>query len=118
MKYKKAALSKSWYAYYSFKNPTTGKLERQTSIKAGVNRYKDKKSRIHILSKLKESLEYVLSKGFNPYEDNSSLAAFIEQLLSPEKSEPKKKPTQKETPPLSLEKEVIKNKPLLYPRIF
>jgi len=28
------------------------------------------------------------------------------------------KPTQKETPPLSLEKEVIKNKPLLYSRIF
>jgi integrase len=111
---KRAALSKSWYVYYSFRNPTTGKLERQTSIKAGVNRYKDKKSRFHILSKLKESLEYVLSKGFNPYEDNSSLAAFIEQLLSPEKSEPKKKPTQKETTPLSLEKKIIEITTPLY----
>ena len=40
---KRAALSKSWYVYYSFINPTTEKLQRQTSIKAGVNRYKDKK---------------------------------------------------------------------------
>lgn len=79
---RKHALSKNWYVYYSYRNPKTGRLKRQINIKAGANYYKDKKSRYHILSKLKESLEYVLSKGFNPYGDNSSLAEFIEQLLS------------------------------------
>jgi integrase len=111
---KKAALSKSWYIYYSFRNPTTGKLERQTNIKAGVNLYKDKKSRYHILLKLKESLEYVLSKGFNPYKDNTSLAEFIEQLLSTEKSEIKNNPIQNETPHISIEKENIEVKANLY----
>ncbi|WP_282073644.1 hypothetical protein [Polaribacter atrinae] len=95
---KKEALSKNWYVYYSFRDPITGKLKRQTNIKAGVNLYKDKRSRIHILTQLKESLEYVLSKGFNPYEDNSSLAEFIEKILSPEKSEIKNTPTHEETP--------------------
>jgi integrase len=91
---KKTALSKSWYIYYSFRNPTTGKLERQTSIKGGANLYKDKKSRYYILTQLKESLVYVLSKGFNPYEDNTSLTEFIEQLLSDKESDIK---TKKET---------------------
>ncbi|APZ47794.1 integrase [Polaribacter reichenbachii] len=80
-KEKKEALSKSWYIYYSFRNPKTGKLKRQTNIKAGVNLYKDKKSRFHILKQLKKSLEYILAKGFNPYQDNTNLANFIEELL-------------------------------------
>lgn len=111
---KKEALSKNWYVYYSFRDPITGKLKRQTNIKAGVNLYKDKRSRIHILTQLKESLEYVLSKGFNPYEDNSSLAEFIENLLSPEKSEIKNTPTQEETP-LHLEKKTVQKTPILHP---
>jgi integrase len=87
---KKEALSKSWYVYYSFRNPKTGKLKRQTNIKGGANQYKDKKSRYHILSKLQESLAYVLAEGFNPYNDNSSLADFIEtEILNPEEK-PKK----------------------------
>mgnify|MGYP000698791752 CR=1 FL=1 len=81
IKEKKQALSKKWYVYYSYRNPKTGKLKRQTNIKAGANFYKDKKSRLHILSKLQQSLQFVLSKGFYPYEDNSSLAEFIEKLL-------------------------------------
>ena len=90
-KEKNLALSKSWYVYYSFRNPLTGKLERQTNIKAGANLYKDKKSRYHILTQLKESLLYILSKGFNPYEDNSSLEEFIEQLLLDKKNDTKQK---------------------------
>ncbi|QXP70672.1 site-specific integrase [Polaribacter sp. R2A056_3_33] len=111
---KKEALSKSWYVYYSFRDPITGKLKRQTNIKAGVNLYKDKRSRIHILTQLKESLEYVLSKGFNPYEDNSSLAEFIENLLSPEEDKIKNTPTQKETP-VYLEKKAVQETPILSP---
>ncbi|MHB0756810.1 hypothetical protein [Polaribacter sp. M15] len=77
------------YIYYSYRNPNTGKLERQTNIKAGVNLYKDKKSRYHILIQLKESLEFILKNGYNPYEDNTSLEEFIENLLSSEQSEQK-----------------------------
>jgi integrase len=100
---KKDALSKKWYIYYSFRNPITGKLKRQTNIKGGANLYKDKKSRYYILLKLKESLQYVLSEGFNPYEENTSLAAFIEQLLLSD--------TQKSTKPkLLIEKPIIKVK--------
>lgn len=32
-------LSKRWYVYYSFRNPKTGKLTRQTPIYAEVNRF-------------------------------------------------------------------------------
>jgi integrase len=112
-KAKKEALSKSWYIYYSFRNPATGKLERQTNIKAGVNQYKDKKNRYHILTTLKESLEYVLSEGFNPYEDNTSLADFIEKLLTTE--ETKTKPQQTSTnKPLLIENKVEENNVPLY----
>ncbi|MHB0756911.1 tyrosine-type recombinase/integrase, partial [Polaribacter sp. M15] len=50
---------------------------------------KDKKSRYHILIQLKESLEFILKNGYNPYEDNTSLEEFIENLLSTEQSEQK-----------------------------
>ena len=33
----KAALDKEWYVYYSFRNPETKKLVRQTNIKYGAN---------------------------------------------------------------------------------
>ncbi|WP_245891941.1 tyrosine-type recombinase/integrase [Polaribacter glomeratus] len=89
-KEKKEAMSKHWYVYYSYRNPKTGRLKRQINIKGGANFYKDKKSRYHILSKLRESLEYVLTQGFNPYEDNSSLAEFIEQKLLMDETETKK----------------------------
>lgn len=36
----KAALEKDWYIYYSFRNPKTGKLERQNNFKGGINRSK------------------------------------------------------------------------------
>ncbi|WP_257984569.1 tyrosine-type recombinase/integrase, partial [Psychroflexus sp. MES1-P1E] len=89
---KKEALSKRWYVYYSFRNPKTGKLARQTNIKGGANQYKDKKSRYHILSKLQESLAYVLAEGFNPYKDNSSLEEFIEnEILNPKEKSQKSK---------------------------
>ncbi len=47
-------LSKRWYVYYSYRNPATDKLERQTPIYAGVNKFKNLKERknaIKILAK-------------------------------------------------------------------
>jgi hypothetical protein len=111
---KKTALSKKWYIYYSYRNPSTGRLKRQTNIKAGVNLYKDRKSRYHILSTLKESLEYVLSQGFNPYKDNTSLVEFIEHLLLPEEEKIKKNQTTLQKP-LVVEQLNLKVKTNLYP---
>ncbi|MCL7765032.1 site-specific integrase [Polaribacter sp. Z014] len=111
-KEKKDALSKSWYVHYSYRNPTTGRLKRQPNIKGGANRYRDRKSRYHILSILKESLEYVLSEGYNPYEDNSSLAEFIEKkLLNKNKEVKTTKTVVKEIQP-SKKTEIIKT---IYP---
>ena len=104
-KAKKEALLKKWYIYYSYRNPNTGKLERQTNIKAGVNLYKDKKSRYHILIQLKESLEFILKNGYNPYEDNTSLAEFVENLLSSEQKETKKKNTVQKENQIVIKKE-------------
>ena len=78
-KEQKMALSKFWYVYYSFRNPKTGKLVRQTNIKGGANQYKDKQSRYHILKMLKKGLEVVLQDGFTPYEKNVSLEEYIQQ---------------------------------------
>ena len=91
-KEKKIALSKSWYVYYSFRNPKNGKLTRQTNIKGGANLYEDKRSRYYILSKLRESLEYVLSHGFNPYENNTSLIEYIENEVLNDENDKSIKP--------------------------
>ncbi|MBW2936796.1 site-specific integrase [Aureisphaera sp. CAU 1614] len=64
-------LSKRWYVYFSFRNPSTGKLERQTPIYGGANHYHTKGERLEILSMYRKSLSDFLKKGFNPYEDNT-----------------------------------------------
>jgi len=75
------ALKKDWYVHYRFRHPETGLLTRQTNIKAGANRFKDKRSRYHILKIIKQSLEIVLREGFNPYEDNTDLKQYLEERL-------------------------------------
>jgi integrase len=64
---KKSALSKNWYLYYSYRNPETGKLERQSNIKAGINNFKDYRSRVKILKQLKQALIILLEKGYSPF---------------------------------------------------
>ena len=76
------ALNKEWYVYYSFRNPNSGRLVRQTNIKAGANFFSDKRSRYHILKMIRESLLIVLQEGFNPYEDNTSLVEYLENRLN------------------------------------
>lgn len=63
------ALSKDWYIYYKFMDETTGKLKRMPNIKGGANRFKTKKERLIIFNQLRDSLEYLLEKGLNPYTD-------------------------------------------------
>lgn len=61
------AISKDWYIYYKFLDATSGKLKRMPNIKGGCNRFKTKRERIAILTKLRDALEYLLEKGLNPY---------------------------------------------------
>ncbi|MFC4267350.1 tyrosine-type recombinase/integrase [Polaribacter marinivivus] len=70
---KKEALSKDWFVYYSYRDPKTGKLKRQSHIKAGANKLKTKKERYSFLKTMQQALLELLKYGFNPYEDNSNL---------------------------------------------
>lgn len=77
-----AALSKEWYVYYSFRDPITGNLVRQSNIKTGVNSLKSKNERIAKLKTIKDNLLFLLKKGFNPYADNSHLEEKVMQKLN------------------------------------
>jgi integrase len=68
-----AALSRDWYVYFSFRNPATGKMERQLNIKKGINSFKTKTERLEQMELISESLLILLKKGFNPYADNTQL---------------------------------------------
>jgi hypothetical protein len=80
---KKKALTKDWFVYFSFRNPATGKLEKQSFIKAGANRLKTKRERYGFLKTMQQALLELLQYGFNPYQDNSALE---ESMFSAEKS--------------------------------
>ena len=66
-------LSKRWYVYYSFRNPTTDMLERQTPIYSGVNQFKTLKERKEAIKILAKAIETILENGFNPYDDSISV---------------------------------------------
>ncbi|WP_053990097.1 site-specific integrase [Mangrovimonas sp. TPBH4] len=81
-KEQKDALKKDWYVYYSYRDPETGKLTRQTNLKGDANFQKTKRNRLKILTQIKATLEKVLEAGYNPYaEDNSKVK---DRLLSKE----------------------------------
>ena len=69
---KKLALSKEWFVYYSFRDPKSRKLKRQSHIKAGANRHKSMRVRLKVLKTLQRNLFLLLDNGFNPYEDNTT----------------------------------------------
>lgn len=62
----KEALSKSWYIYFSFKDPETGKMKRQTNIKGDANRFKSKKDRYSYLRTMQRNLLMLLERGLTP----------------------------------------------------
>ncbi|WP_417444664.1 tyrosine-type recombinase/integrase [Joostella sp.] len=66
---KNKALKKQWYLRWSFRNPETGKMERQYNIYGGVNEYHSYKERIEFLKTLERNLIELLNTGFNPYND-------------------------------------------------
>ncbi|MDT0554119.1 tyrosine-type recombinase/integrase [Urechidicola vernalis] len=66
-------LSKRWYVYFSYRNPTTGKLQRVKNIYGKANKFKTKEERLTVLTVYRKKLLQLLKKGYNPYADNSSL---------------------------------------------
>jgi len=68
----KGDLSKRWYVWYSFRNPQTGKLERQGTIDTNVNTHKTAKGRMRVLLELQRLLERGLEDGIiNPYQNTT-----------------------------------------------
>ena len=63
-------LSKRFYIYFSFRNPQTGLLQKQTPIYCGANNFKTKAERYEILNSYRKYLKKVLEDGLSPYEDN------------------------------------------------
>lgn len=66
-------MTKRWYVYFSFRNPQTGKMERQTPIYLGVNKFKKLSERKEAIKILRDTLEKGLANGtINPYENSYS----------------------------------------------
>jgi len=66
-------LTKRWYVYFSYVDPSTGKMKRMKNIYGKANRYKTKESRYYILRLYRRRLLKLLQEGYNPYGDNTEL---------------------------------------------
>lgn len=64
-------LKKRWYVYYSFRNPKTDKLERQTPVYAGVNAFKNLSERKRAIEVVRKAISGILKNGYNPFDDSS-----------------------------------------------
>ena len=61
--------SKRWYVYFSYLNPKTNKMERQTPLYYGINNLKDPSVRRAAAKQLRDMVEDVLKNGYSPYEE-------------------------------------------------
>ena len=78
-------LTKRWYVYFSFRNPITGLLAKQTPIYGNSNTFKTKQERYEILNAYRKSLLALLEKGLSPYDDtpNSKHTNFAKDNAMP-----------------------------------
>lgn len=72
-------LSKRWYVYFSFRNPKTGLLEKQTPIYGNANTFKTKQERYEILNAYRKSLKKLLEDGLSPFDDNQKALEVISE---------------------------------------
>lgn len=63
-------ISKRWYVYFYYRNPKTGKMEKQKPIYKGANRFKIKAERLEVLNIYRKVLLKLLKDDFSPYETN------------------------------------------------
>jgi integrase len=69
----KGDLTKRWYVYFSFRDPKSGKLKRQTPFYGNANAYKSKEDRLSVLLTYRKVLLKLLKQGYDPYSDNIEL---------------------------------------------
>ncbi|MDB5288585.1 MAG: Site-specific recombinase XerD [Mucilaginibacter sp.] len=65
----KPDLSRQWFVYYSYRNPATGKLERQPPIYRDINTYNTIGERKEYGQALIIIINDLLKAGFSPYEE-------------------------------------------------
>ncbi|GGW72032.1 hypothetical protein DFQ11_1011 [Winogradskyella epiphytica] len=70
-------LRKRWYVYFSYRDPESGKLKRQTPIYANANKFKTKEDRLSVLVTYRKTLLKLLNKGYSPYSDNKEILSNI-----------------------------------------
>lgn len=63
------AMAKRWYVWWSYRNPETGRMERQKNLYMGVNFLDTHKERLAVLMEHHRRLVSILEAGFNPYDD-------------------------------------------------
>ncbi|WP_191861028.1 tyrosine-type recombinase/integrase [Hanstruepera ponticola] len=100
-------LKRRWYVYFSFRNPSTGKMERQKNIYGIANKMKTKTDRYTILNFYKKTLHRLLREGYNPYENN------LERFLGGQTISPPKEPKVEVVPAITYPKTTIKPLPFL-----
>ena len=66
-------LGKRWYVYFSYRNPESNKLERQTPFYGNVNTYKTKEERMTILTVYRNIILKYLKEGYDSFKDNTEL---------------------------------------------
>ena len=85
-------LSKRWYVYFSYRNPKTGKLTRQTPVYGNANSYKTKEERLAVLTIYRRVLLKLLKQGYSPYEDNTELHTKLHTESKKPNIQPKMQP--------------------------
>lgn len=78
----KGNLSKRWYVYFYYRNPETGKMEKQKPIFKGANRFKTRAERMEVLNTYRRALLKLLKDGFSPYDTNEQTKARLEKHRS------------------------------------
>jgi len=72
-------LNKRWYVYYSFRNPDSGKLERQKNVYGITNTFSTFEERMYVLATYARNLLNLLEQGYSPYKDNTALYRNLKQ---------------------------------------
>jgi len=71
----KGDLDKRWYVYFSYRDPDSGKLVRQTPFYGNANTYKTKEERMVVLTIYKNIINKYLNEGYSPYSDHAEKIA-------------------------------------------
>lgn len=110
------ALSKAWYIRWTYRNPKTGLIERQTNIKAGANRFTNKEDRLKVLNAYRRELKDLLQSGYSPYNHpttDQTLGQSIDAALDVKRSQMSVNSFKRYRPRIDAFKDYVSHKGLL-----